>query len=59
MDAIYVDVFATIGNLVPVGELFFGRAERVLAAEDDMDGDVAAHVLQVEVLRILDQGPPA
>ena len=54
-----VDVFATIWNLVQVVELFFGRAELVLAAEDDFDGDFAAHVLHVEILRVLFHRPPA
>ena len=59
VDAIDVDVFASVWNLVPVVELLVGRAERVLVAEDDLDGDVAAHVLHVVVLRVLDQRPPA
>lgn len=58
MGAIDVDVFAAIRNLVPVMELFFMRAELVLVAEDDLDGDVAADVLHLEVLCVLDQRKP-
>ena len=59
MDAIDVDVFATVWNLIPIVHLFVGRAELVLVAEDALDGDFVAHVLQVEVLCVLDQRPQA
>ena len=58
VDAIDVDVFATVWNLVPVVHLLVSGAESVLVAKDALDWDFIAHVLQVEVSPVLLQGPP-
>ena len=57
MCTIEVDVLATVWNLIPVSHLAAGRAEFVLVAEDALDFDFFAHVLQVEVSPVLSQGP--
>ena len=60
-DAIDFDYFAfrTIWHPAPVQFLIFEWAEFVIVAEDAVDFDFVAHVLQVEVFRVLSQGPKA
>ena len=58
VDAIDVDVFASVWNLVPVVHLLVSGAECVLVAKDALNWDISAHVLQVEVIFVLPKGPP-
>ena len=59
VNAINVYIFAAVWNLVPEMQLAVNWAEHILIAKDALDGDLAAHVLHVEVLRVLDDGPQA